>query len=457
MNESEPKQFTINGITDQRDPHNTQVLADLIGNTGLITATHFVTLQEGGNDRLHPGPAISQEERLSRLLQRADRSTMRNIMDRYELSSVSEAANLYQEALRIAVDTRQYVVNTALPRNFTDTYGLRNPLGFFGSPIDRARRYFSPDNDRIDQFEFYQQGILATIAADLHPKLNETAHRRILQIQDGLDTRLFTTSPLDTKLTRRERNMLHSNFTNEVVGLYTPGRYVPPELHIKTHNYQARYVEGIGYVMTQPRIKSPEASIVKAIDKANLADSDYIDVDRDIYDPMGIMFVAIGDDDTDESEDSARDELVERVISSLFDAHSAEKPLSVVPDNKNSSRSASNGLSWQRYQLYYPDQVDPLELIFFGEKSYLNYKFKVGNLDDPFETDRAHALYEVIRTQRAFPFFFPDDVYSGPNFENIDIEWSMEKKRIQTAEELFDARYSALNKEHNARDHFTKL
>lgn len=202
-----------------------------------------------------------------------------------------------------------------------------------------------------------------------------------------------------------EAHSYHDRFTNTFKGLVTR-KGVPPGSIERKHPFSVRIgKEGVGPVYMTSRIKGSEASLLKALIKAQDSDNGGLIDPYDVTDNSGILFVVM--------DESKFYKFIGSVITGL-EHH--PRNLSIIElDNKTGRNRGQSAAKFERWQATFGDAQAPLELQFFKLGDYLNQLYEVGKKDRKTEyyMGSAHELYELRRIAalllKVFPQFFYGD------------------------------------------------
>ncbi|MFA9288520.1 MAG: hypothetical protein ACEQSA_01430 [Weeksellaceae bacterium] len=359
------------------------------------------------------GPHLSLEEKLSLI----DEHFFTIVEDEYGVAT-SETANFYFRQLQHANNAIAEFTQTVFPEDMNNILGLRNEVAFpTHRPSERLTKLARP-RSKVEEFEIRRQLILANIAAQLEANEQHAGvSDAISMLQHVLNVRVFDPSAHTEFLTV---DSYHDNITNKCVNPHQYGT----SYHKKTHPIQARYVDDIGYVLTQPRIKNMSTSVLKAVSKSQRTENGLIDP-FSVQDLGGIMFVALGGS-------QYRDALMDKIYEAVSSFQHIGKP----QDDQVTSNGRSNGtaLDWRRIQLPIGQQGGTIELQFYDLEGYLD---NVYNLSD--QGNRAHRLYQVKRSRSLLPILFPSDVYQDV-YSKIDLEEAIAYKEDSIRAELLAKR-----------------
>lgn len=395
----------------------------------------------GDDWRLLMGSYPSSLEEIQAAEERINSSVFRTLVERFGISP-DDAPRFYREQLCNANKAIEYVIDKALGSNYRTAYGLGNEAAFpTESPFDNLRHVtgFLNVMDPLEQYERERQHFIAPIAAELTMRSRDEGFQHELSdFQQLMNMHVFENVPGTDPLYQRKKttikrvNVAHDNEDNSFQGILSAPDFTS-QYHTKQHAFRARYASDVGWVVTDPREKGLEQSIVKGITKAMMKRKK-ISVSEDVSDPAGVMFVTLGNDNFEGSIQS-RDILASKVHQTLEQSGR----LKDWKDKSNLNTVTNNGktLPWLRYEVELHNGCSaPFELVFYGLEEYINYRYFVGNLEDPQKHAHGHRLYEVIRAQRLFPWLFPRHIYNGRDFGQFDLEEIMRARRYQEAEAM---------------------
>ncbi len=406
-------------------------------------ATGLLKDYVGSDWRTFLGPFPTSMEEIAATEARVNAHVLKMIVERYGVNP-DDAIKFYREQLNNANRTVEYVIDKALGNSYRTTYGLGNETAFpTDSPFDNLCHVtgFLNVMDPLEQYERERQHIIAPIAAQVTRRSREEGYQvGINNFQKLMNMHVFENVPGtsghtgERKKTTIQRVLAaHDNTDNSFQGVL-PAPDFTGQYHTKEHAFRARYSSDVGWVVTDPREKGMEQSVVKGLTKAIVKGKE-VNVVEDVQDVAGVMFVTLGDDNFEGGLQS-RDTLAEKVIQTL--KHSGRLKDLKEKHHLNEDRNNGKSLPWLRYEVQLHNGCSsPFELVFYDLKQYLDYRYFVGDLEDPTKHAHGHPLYEVIRAQRIFPDLFPKRIYNGRDFGQFDLEEIMRARRYQEAANMF--------------------
>lgn len=350
-----------------------------------------------------------------------DKFVFGSLKRRYHLPDRTDLREFYLQQQKHAIDVVDYF-GEILPDVARDLE-LKDEISLLSDkPTDLIRLIFRPPAS-IDPVLAYEVGrhiYLSHISGMIHARtLNGRLRTRLSDVHHLLNEKLF-----EGPEGAGEKYLLksyHDDDTNEVVG-FPDGSRRPLTAHLKVIPLTVRRIDG-ELIYTSPRKKNDRVAILKAIAKAQ-NNNGVINVDGDVQDPTGMMFVPIGNGVTP-------DQLADSVVS-VIESDSRSKVEKVEDDQLNTDRGQSPRYKHTCRRIWFRDVPAPLDLIFQTRENYLNSILEVGtrNPETGLYEGRAHPLFERRRARKVESSIFPPKVYP------IDIDTAFVNSSRLKAQEL---------------------
>lgn len=317
-------------------------------------------------------------------------------------------------ALKAADRFIEYIINTAFPQEKYRA-SLLNETTLLAPDAERALKVIEAngDTDARLKFEWVRKMLLAGVAREIEDRsLAYQIRSELHDVHTLLDEKLFAGKIGQTWETTTYA--VHKKSTNETKSVSdTYPMFIRPGHTVKKFTQESRYVEGVGYVLSSIREKTRESSILKtlrrAVQKREKSGSDELDALSAVKDSMGLMFVVKGTMDSQE----LRVEVLKHKVLDLLQERYGE--IIIHDDNENGSKQyngQTTHANYQRLQVHVESLPVPIELIFYGEGSYINDTYNVGKKARKMKkyTGNAHTLFEIDRIRQVLPVIYPKTV-----------------------------------------------
>lgn len=338
-----------------------------------------------------------------------DKYVFGSVKRRYKLPDPYDPQGFYlqQQMQAIRVVER---ISERLPEIAKDIE-LKDEISMLSDrPSDLMRLMFrtSDDIDSTLAYEVQRHVILSAVAGEINARTKNGRLRSVLsEVHRLLDERLFEGSLGAGK--RFFLESFHDDDTNTVVGFPDLNQQAPRTAHLKRTPFIARSIKGAGLVITSPRKKDDSVAIEKSLIKAK-NNGGLININGDVLDPIGMMFVAMDGYVTPE-------QLAEQVVLII---ESGSRKITKIENNDEieADHGQSSEYRHTRRRIWFEDISVPVEMIFHSRENYLNSTLEVGtrNPVTGLHQGRAHPLFELRREEQVARILFPSKVYP------VDIE-----------------------------------
>ena len=352
-----------------------------------------------------------------------------SVKRRYGLPDGSDVQEFYMQQQKLATQVPEHY-GELVPELAKDVE-LKDEISMLSDrPSDLVRLAFRrPEEiDSTLAYEVQRHILLSDLAGQINARTKNSRLRTVLSEVHHLLNEMLFEGP-EGAGQRIISESYHDDQTNQVIGF--PGRSrKPPTAHLKRVPLVVRKIPEVGLVHTSPRKKDDRDAIVKSLAKA-LSNSGVINIDNDIQDGFGMIFVSMDDHVTPE-------QLADLVVSAI-QSGSRKIANREEDDRTDTDRGQSPESSFDaRRKIWFEGIPTPLEFIFYRLETFLNSRLEVG-IRDPetgFYMGRSHALY---KPRRAFPttqVIFPKEIYPT-DFDTLFVNWS--KHTAQELREMYVA------------------
>jgi hypothetical protein len=205
-------------------------------------------------------------------------------------------------------------------------------------------------------------------------------------------------------------------------------------VHLKAHRQELKYVDGIGWVLHDTRMKKtgPNKAVYKALDRE--ATDTRLQASKDVPDMIGMKLIA--------EDANAAEALIVRVSDILKNRFGlSDEAFRRKDTTRGADEQSGRFLVTGRLMVTLPKCPVELELMVHTQQEELHNNYEVGTIDQSTgkPTGAAHKLMEVRRAEKVLKRFFPPEIYP-------EIDW--ESKKTQNYEEIV-----ARLKRENRADH----
>ncbi len=403
------------------DKHNVAALLESFIGKGAFRR-HLVLKQRGN---------IAEDE-----IEEITSGTLNNISGRYGLRELDyNPRRFYLDAQRGAKTFINYF-GKLIPE-LAQSLQMKDEVGLVTDYPGRMYRYLSRPADSLDQMVAYeaQRHAIATVmgadylAADARGKLGSV----LAAVHDRLNINLF--KGVEGSGDPQMFSSYHDDDTNDVVGY--PGQTSKRiTAHEKKYEKNVRSIEGRGYVLTEPREKGSDVTLVKSIAKAKSPENKgVIDITRDIEDGIGMIFVPM--DPAVKVE-----ELIEKVLQAVgpvgteIKMPGEEKMLKIqkikLEPTRERDRGQSPTLKSRVIKIWFEGISSPIELFFMDRNNYTNSLLEVGQRDQVtgLHQGSSHELYDIRRVSEVVRVPYPRERYPIP------IEEALVRRDMSIAQDL---------------------
>ncbi|NCN87534.1 MAG: hypothetical protein GW941_01415 [Candidatus Pacebacteria bacterium] len=348
------------------------------------------------------------------------------IFPRLKNLNQSQIEEIILEKYRKANEITEQLIQLSYP-------GMEHELGLLdttGVPtVDLASRISlmmsNGESTPRYKYELLRQDVLALMLMELAKYNNSVSNsKKIHCMQEIFEKDLYQGNVGEVQAREifsvhsSEDNYCLSTFSNiEEAEAFINSQESANNLHIKSHKWQMRNIDGIGYVLANMRTKSDFSIVRKMIYNSSKDKSQRpkikIGTNDDLFDTTGFMFVV----DTDESNN-----MINRLIFLIRNSYPHAK--FVTKDRVKTDRGQSEKVSFRRFLVYLDEERNPIEVIVMEQRQYMNYRF---------ELEQAHELYSRRKSSLSAEKLFPQEVFGYDDDEVIrqrDLENQSIKERL---------------------------
>lgn len=271
------------------------------------------------------------------------------------------------------------------------------------------------------KYELLRQDILALMLMELS-KYNHTVpnSENLHSLQEIFEKELYQGRVGDVE--PHSIISIHSDEENQCYGTYPSVEAAQDHIkterlnnvHIKSHKWKMRHVDGVGDVLANMRTKSDSSIVRKMIFNSTNDQSDRpkikIGLDSDLFDTTGFMFVVANGESK---------KMIDRLLVLIEQYYPEAK---FVHKNKTGKgRGQSDKVSFLRFLAYLGDEESPIEVMVMEQNDYMNYRF---------ELEQAHELFTLRKSLVSAEKLFPQQVFLYDSKE-VDRQRQLENKLIR--------------------------
>lgn len=360
-----------------------------------------------------------------RLIKSADNAIYEGVRKVFQLKSEKEnPITFWERHMNRANDVITGLVDRIIPQD-RNLYGLLDETAIVRSPGKLLMHLNSPQTSERLCFELNRQVAIALVSAQLEAQKRKASHK-LKEVRDWLNVDLFDHGRQIGEGTNRKVRSIHDPITNQI--LYLEGTSDNPndanvEGVKREQTMRMKYVDGVGFVVSNPRRKLSKESIKKsllmALEKKN---GNSNAVASSVKDRIGMIFTVADEFYNTSGKVDLLMTKVKQILKQRFNL--TDDAFKIDDENHHYEHQENRQSSFRRFNVKFPDLDDPLEIMFTAMGEQIDRDNLIGEIDEKgiphTEKHQAHKLYEVARDLRAFKLLFPSGV--ATLYGNIDYD-----------------------------------